>query len=197
MILSLLVACLTTTSAPDDSVVDTDTAADVDDTEVEDDDPWADLYAIHPEDLPAGPYPCREPEIVWVSWIVDGDTMWVDSSRGDEKIRFIGVDTAEIGYDGDADECWAEEAKTFATEQLLDRPVWLSFDYTCTDYYDRTLAYIHTDLGQDGFFERVMLREGWAQTLTIAPNDSFEDVFKEDQSAARESGEGGWDGCWN
>jgi micrococcal nuclease len=153
------------------------------------------IETLDPTALPAGDDPCRPPELVTVDWVVDGDTMYVDTSSGDEKVRIIGVDTPEIGYEGEPDDCYGAEARDFTTDALEGEQVWLSFDGECVDAYGRTLAYVSTGLSEQDFFERQLLRGGWARTMSIAPNTSYQSVFEADEDKARSDDEGGWAAC--
>ncbi len=153
------------------------------------------LAQIDPGGLPAGSNPCREPAYVYVDEVVDGDTARVTSGRGTERVRFIGIDAAEVDHDGDWDECWAEEALAHVREQIEGTSLWLSFDAECEDGYGRTLAYLHTRLGDQGFLQRGLLSEGWVQTFAVSPNTSFASQFSQDESSARASGAGLWGAC--
>lgn len=145
--------------------------------------------------LPAGADPCREPVLVTVDWVVDGDTAYVNGPDGDEKVRFIGVDTPEVSYEGSTADCYGEDAYEYTKDALEGEEVWLTFDGECVDYYDRTLAYVNTGVGEQDLFERRLLRGGWARTLAIEPNTSFEATFDADQDQAEDDNAGGWDAC--
>ena len=88
-------------------------------------DPLAD---IDPATLPAGAQPCREPVMGRVQDITDGDTFKVETGRGVERVRMIGIDTPEVDHTGPDDECFGEEASVFLDEKIGDRLVWLTFD---------------------------------------------------------------------
>jgi micrococcal nuclease len=150
------------------------------------------VLSIDPADLPLADSPCREPELVFVDWVVDGDTAWVEGAHGSEKVRFIGIDAPET-YGG-AD-CWGEEASAFVKQEIQGKHLWMTFDAECQDHYERTLAYLHTDTGTEGFFQRRLLRGGWVTAYTVRPNDSFEDLFAQDEEVARQAGEGLWTAC--
>ena len=103
----------------------------------------------------------------------------------------------EMGYGDEPQECWGPEA-TAATEQMLTDAgmcVWLTFDRDCTDYYDRTLAYLHVGLGDEGFVERRLLRAGHASVLIYDPNDAYESEFEADESQAKRDDLGLWGEC--
>ncbi|MCB9780429.1 MAG: thermonuclease family protein [Alphaproteobacteria bacterium] len=155
------------------------------------------LTGIDPASLPQVDGACREPELVTVTFVADGDTIIADTSQGEEKIRFIGVDTPEMGYGDDPQECWGPEAKAVTEELLADAGdcVWLTFDRGCLDPYDRTLAYLHVGVGDEGFVERRLLRGGHATVLIYDPNDAYETEFEADEAEAHAEGVGLWETC--
>lgn len=154
------------------------------------------IYDLTADEIPQGADPCREAFVGLVSEIVDGDTFWEHGPDGAEKIRIIGVDTPEIAHSSDeTDECYGPEATTFAEDTLYDNHVWLSFDGDCEDDYGRTLAYVTTGPGDQGFFERQLLRNGYAVTMTFSATSTYADVFEEDERAAQEEGAGMWTAC--
>jgi len=153
------------------------------------------ITRIDPATLPASAMACREPFLVTVNYVVDGDTVFVQTDTGEEKIRLIGVDTPEFGYDGDPDECYAQEAKDFLNQRIGDRQVWLTFDQTCVDTYNRTLAYLHTDIGSHGFVQRQILQRGMAPDFPFSDTPAFNEMFAEDAANAAAAGLGGWSAC--
>src|SRR6056300_287258 len=109
----------------------TDTATETDtDSTVEEVD---DLSWVTPDDLPAGPNPCRETIRVFVENVIDGDTFIGQGADVEERVRIIGVDTPETS----SGDCYAQEAKSFLINQIFGRWVWLTFDRNCYDVYDR------------------------------------------------------------
>jgi len=173
-----------------DADADGDTDADTD----TDTDTGEDPFYTDPGDLPAGDSPCREPVLVKALLeVVDGDTAWVDMEEGPhEKVRFIGVDTPEVGHDGDPDECFAWEAAEFTRWMLEGDRFWLTFDEECYDVYDRTLAYVHT---RDGFLQLAQLDGGYAEVMTVPPNDTFQADFEQAEQEAQTEGAGMWGEC--
>ena len=153
------------------------------------------ITLINPQDLPAASQPCREPVLVDVNYVVDGDTAFVQGPNGEEKVRLIGVNTAELGYDGDEDECYAWEARAFLDDMIGDAKVWLTFDTLCVDVYDRTLAYLHIAVGTQGFVQRQILQRGMAKDFPFDDTPTFNDVFAEDAMQAAQAGIGGWGAC--
>ncbi len=192
MILWLL-ACLPEAVEKDPPADDTDVPADdtAGDDLAEDD---ARVRAL--TGLPEGDSPCQEPQLVRVLEAVDGDTFHA-LPEGDDwyfRVRMIGVDTPEIAHDDPA-ECYGNEAWDYTVETLEGKLVWLTFDAECLDDYDRTLAYVFRDSDEAGFFNRSLVRNGYATPLTIEPNDTYAELFQADARDARDEGAGLWAAC--
>ena len=115
----------------------------------------------------------------------DGDTLWLS---GIGKVRLIGVDTPEV-YGGV--ECYGREASAFVERLLpLGTRVTYSLGVEERDRYGRALAYLYTDDGR--FVNLVLVRRGYAQPLTIPPNDDFAPRFVAAARRARRHGVGLW-----
>jgi micrococcal nuclease len=62
------------------------------------------------------------------------------------------------------------------------------------DRYGRLLAYVYR--ASDGaFVNAALVRDGYARTLTIAPNDRYAPRFAALQAGARRAGRGLWGRC--
>jgi micrococcal nuclease len=148
-------------------------------------------------DIAQGDYPCRDPMLVRVTWVDDGDTVYVHPDDGSEgfKVRMIGLDTPEIAHEDSAAECYGDEASAFTSSELLDRLAWLGFDSDCTDPYDRALAYVIRGEGEEGFYNRRLVREGWARAYPIEPDTTYESEIASDERAAKAENAGMWGAC--
>ncbi len=128
----------------------------------------------------------READLV--ERVVDGDTIEL---RRAGKVRFIGVDTPEV-YGGV--ECYGRKASAY-TKKLL--PEGERAEYRAgvdpRDRYDRLLAYVYAPGGR--MVNATLVREGYAQPLTIPPNVDFADLFVRLGREAREAGRGLWSQC--
>ena len=155
------------------------------------------IRGIDPSALRAGTTPCREPILVEVYRIVDGDTFYVRGNTPviDADVRFIGVNAPEIAHFPAAAECYGDAATTFTT-QLLGHLVWLTFDNDCFDPYDRLLAYVHVGGGDGDLWQRQMLRRGFARVLTVGANRTFSSTFRSDEDFANMSSAGLWSACF-
>lgn len=164
--------------------------------------------------LPAAPVQCRDPVRGRVIRVVDGDTfdVLVDGVEGNrdcgqermcERIRLIGVDTPEtFSSEEDLPHCGGDEAKTF-TQTTLGHRVALTFDQDCEDdppprnppILPRELAYAWFGPSRPDMWQTQLGRRGFSSQLTIAPNDTFEAEFLEDEQAAQSVPRGIWTEC--
>ena len=158
-------------------------------TAPEPDDPTADLDG---DMLDAGQNPCRNPVLGRVQEVIDGDTIKVETGRGVERVRLIGIDAPEVDHTGPDDDCYGEEASSFLEGLIDDKMVWLTFDAECDDHYDRTLAYVHT---HEAFIQRALLQDGMVSSYRVSPNTSFASLFDSDEDASRLRGAGMWGAC--
>ena len=138
-------------------------------------------------DLPLGAGGVRERDTARVERVVDGDTVVLS---GIGKARLIGIDTPEV-YGGV--ECYGRAASAFAERTLAGRRVRWRFDVERRDRYDRALVYLWLDDGR--FFNAMLVRQGFAQPMTIPPNVEFADRFVAEARAARRAGRGLWGAC--
>ncbi len=131
-----------------------------------------------------------------VTDVVDGDTIWVHftnpfyltSSR--EKIRLLGINTPELNLKGSM-ELYAYEAKIYARQQLLNKIVYLAFDYIFRDSFGRLLAYVFF---QNGIcFNAQLVSQGYA-TLYKNKKILFYPQLQYLADLAKENNEGLWSG---
>ncbi|TVX91939.1 thermonuclease family protein [Paenibacillus agilis] len=120
-----------------------------------------------------------------VKRIVDGDTFV--TNEGD-KVRLIGVNTPEthgkVQYYG-------QEAKEYTDKQLTGSTVYMFQDAGNTDKYGRLLRYIFIENDDEMFNER-LIREGYANTMTIPPNVLYSKTFTKLEREARNNNRGLW-----
>lgn len=122
-----------------------------------------------------------------VERVVDGDTFVLTTG---ERVRLIGVDTPETVKPGTEVQPYGKEASDFTKEKLTGQKVRLEFDVAETDRYGRLLAYVYLEDGT--FYNELLLREGYAQVMTVPPNVKYADHFLKVQQEAREAGRGLW-----
>ncbi|MFN4149330.1 MAG: thermonuclease family protein [Candidatus Sericytochromatia bacterium] len=114
----------------------------------------------------------------------DGDTLLVQIGNKKEKVRLLGVDTAEIaqGY-------WGSEAQKFTEKTTKGKEVKLETDVQERDKYGRLLAYVYIN---NVFLNELLVKEGYAQLLTYAPNVKYVDKLKKSQEEAKIASKGIW-----
>lgn len=188
--LALAASCLAPSSAPT-APADTPTGPT---------DPGTDataLAGLDPSTLPSGDAPCREPVYFVDNYVVDGDTLYVTRPDGvEEKVRLIGIDTPELGHDGEPDECYAQEATELLRQRMRTGGGWLTFDLDCADDYGRTLAYLFVGSDAEDFLNRWIVWEGYARAFPVEPDTTFADAIQADEDDARRAGRGAWSACW-
>lgn len=122
-----------------------------------------------------------------VQRVSDGDTVVLIDGR---RVRYIGIDTPELHHPTKPVQYYAREAAEFNRQLVEGKPVRLEFDIEQKDKYGRTLAYLYLPDGT--FVNAELVRQGYAQTLTIPPNVRHADQFKELQKEARMARRGLW-----
>jgi micrococcal nuclease len=127
-----------------------------------------------------------------VADVVDGDTIEVLVNGHEEDVRYIGIDTPESVAPDQPVECFGHEASRFNERLVGGENVRLEFDAERNDVYGRWLAYVYVG---DLFVNAELVREGYATTLTIPPNDSFAGLFDRLEQRAGNEGLGLWRAC--
>ncbi|WP_159084121.1 thermonuclease family protein [Saccharobesus litoralis] len=124
-----------------------------------------------------------------VQQVIDGDTIRLQDGN---KIRLIGIDAPEIDYKSTKNsEPFAHQAKQ-QLEQLIgpSKTVKLVYDKDIIDVYNRMLAHIHNEKGQN--LQAAMLDKGLAKQIVIGKNDKFWRCYREHETAARNAQRGIW-----
>lgn len=128
----------------------------------------------------------QQREEVYIARVIDGDT--VKTEAGD-SIRLLGVDTPEIDWENNKSEFYAEAARDFSSENLLEQNVNLEYDQEKEDHYGRTLAYVFHD-GEN--FNQKLLEKGYATLMIVEPNNKYQIEFSQTAAEARNSRLGIW-----
>lgn len=124
--------------------------------------------------------------------IVDGDTAVVAIDGRQERLRYIGIDTPESVQSGKPVECFGREASRRNAELVSGRMVRLEIGLEPRDRYGRLLAYVWIG---DRLVNEEMLRDGYATSLTIPPNDRYAARFNRLQAQAERARKGLWRYC--
>ncbi len=130
----------------------------------------------------------RSDERVVSTHIFDGDTLAVEGGR---RIRLLGLNTPEIGHDGEPSEAYAEEAKALLARLAgPGAPLRLRLDAERFDRYGRTLAHVFRDDGSN--VQARLLAAGYATTLVVPPNQWSLGCYAALEAQAREQRLGIW-----
>jgi len=128
-------------------------------------------------------------ERVTVRRVIDGDTLTLN---GGEVIRLIGIDTPELGRDGNPDRPYAREARTALVRLVAETQgeMLLQRGADAKDRYHRTLAHLFTLGGESLTAE--LLRQGLGYQAIMAPNLAHLDCYRAAEQEAREAGRALW-----
>lgn len=128
-------------------------------------------------------------ERVQVVHVYDGDTVKLTDGR---RVRFIGIDTPELGHRGKSDQPFAEKAKQALEAQLNsnNRILRLQYDKEHQDHYGRLLAHAFLETGDNIVVP--LLQQGLATTLVVPPNTWGADCYQHQENEARSERRGLW-----
>lgn len=107
---------------------------------------------------------------------VDGDTVELqDPVDGHDKVRLIGVNTPEMEGEDGSPEPGAEKAAEFAADALEGEQVVLETGEEVEDPYGRLLAnvWLVPETGKPEFFNRTLVADGYAEVMSVEPNDAY------------------------
>lgn len=120
--------------------------------------------------------------------VTDGDTIKVNINGTTESVRFLLIDTPEMGKQPQP---YAEEAKNFTKKLLNGDTVYLEKDVSDRDKYGRLLMYIYTPDGKS--VQEELLKAGLARVAYVyAPNTKYVDQYYALQKEAQKQGVGIW-----
>lgn len=120
--------------------------------------------------------------------VYDGDTLRLQDGR---KVRLIGINTPELGRDGQPDQPLAMQA-TAAARRLLkgQNPLSLQLGTQPQDHYGRVLGHIFLADGRS--LEASLLKQGLGFAISIPPNLALRDCLNRAEHAARAANLGVW-----
>lgn len=127
-----------------------------------------------------------------VARVVDGDTYIININGVDKTVRLIGVDTPESVAKGEKayKNCpEGKEASRYIKNLIDGNEVYLEYDVSRTDKYGRVLAYVYYEGVQ---LEEILLKKGYARTLTVPPNVQYANEYSRLQQIAIDNNAGFW-----
>lgn len=143
----------------------------------------------------------------------------LDSDPRVLRIRMLGVDAPEIAHNSaEVADCYGDAAAGWTRDALLGRQVLLSFDRTCTDKYDRGLAYVFltgdsatydlddcadttctlpsdTTASPAVLINDIIIRYGYARVYEDFDDIRLADLLYDAQKAAKAGNHGIWSTC--
>ncbi len=138
-------------------------------------------------------------EEVSLLYVVDGDTIIVVGDDGLQyKVRLIGVDTPEsVNRDESKNNQYGEMASDH-TKEILDgvTTVYLEYDESVTDAYNRVLAYVWLDKNTNNLANMLnarILYEGYGVDKVYEPNVRYKKNFNKLRKEAEEEKRGLWE----
>lgn len=143
-------------------------------------------------------------EEVTIRYVVDGDTLAVTDSQGQEyKVRLIGCDTPESVSSDESRNCEEGKLASQYTKSLLSQgdTIYLEYDMVHTDKYKRTLAYVWlsepTQSADKTYMQKYMLNAkllagGQAKSMFVGQNIKYKTEFLEIEKDAQSKNKGFW-----
>jgi len=114
--------------------------------------------------------------------VFDGDTIEVELGGERERVRYIGIDTPEMGDERPEIRSLAFEARQANARLVEGRLVRLELDVDKRDRYGRLLAYVWVG---DTLVNEALVRGGYAAPYTFPPNVRYVERFVEAARLAR------------
>jgi micrococcal nuclease len=122
-------------------------------------------------------------EVGKVVYVVDGDTIHVLLNGIEYSVRYIGVDSPEMGLP------YASEATALNKQLVEGQTVTLVNDVSETDRFARLLRYV---IVGDHFVNDELVNEGLAQSKAYPPDTACQSQFDQTQAKALQAGRGMW-----
>ena len=113
----------------------------------------------------------ENPEIGWVTHVIDGDSIKAEINGKEYEIRYIGMNTPEY-Y---SSERVAAEKATQENKNLVEnKKIFLFKDISNTDKYQRLLRYVFTE---EFFVNFELVKRGFAKSKPYPPDISCQNLF--------------------
>lgn len=122
-----------------------------------------------------------------VATVLDGDTLILTDGR---RVRLLGIDAPEIAHRNQASEPLGEKARLFLKSHAEGKRVQLRYDMQRQDRYDRILAHVYLDDGQN--LNTLLLQQGLAYARFEWPNMKFAEDYYAIEKRARNQRHGIW-----
>lgn len=135
-------------------------------------------------------------EKVKVSRVVDGDTIELIDGR---TVRYLNIDTPETKKPGTPVQCFGLEASSFNKKLVDGQEIEIKPDKENEDGYGRMLRFIFLKGSNNQKVEESlnakMVNEGYARSMIIKPNTTYQNIFKDLEKEAKNKKLGIWGNC--
>lgn len=129
--------------------------------------------ALWTDRIPADAEPAQ------ITDITDGDTFRVGIKGAEDVVRMYHMDTPETTSFGGGPQCGGHEATNYLEwvfSLVPNGTVYLEYDETERDRFDRRLSYVWFELnGEVYMVNELMVRNGWAESRTYQPDVKYRD----------------------
>jgi len=128
-----------------------------------------------------------------VLFVIDGDTIDVSIGGKKERVRLLGIDAPEMGFENKKEMCFAKESRNKLVELIDGKTVSIASDSTQQnrDAYNRILRYMYLPDGT--FVNTQMAEEGYAYEYTYKELPYlYQKEFQEAQQKAKSLKLGLW-----
>ncbi|MCE5260238.1 MAG: thermonuclease family protein [Chloroflexi bacterium] len=121
--------------------------------------------------------------------VVDGDTIWVNMSGEEFKVRYIGINAPELAHDEVEEQPYARAAEEANRRLVEGQIVTLVKDVSETDRYGRLLRYVYVG---DTLINAELVRQGMAHAKAYPPDTGLQEELDAAQDEARAARRGIW-----
>lgn len=125
---------------------------------------------------------------VKVSRVIDGDTIELE---GEQKVRYIGIDTPETVDPRRDPQCFGKEASLQNKQLVEGKEIYLEKDVSETDRYGRLLRYIYLEENGISINEQ-LVKEGYAVASSYPPDIKYQEKLTAAEQEARNNQKGLW-----
>ncbi len=147
------------------------------------------LALLFSSSVGAGCPPLHSGDLLEVAEVFDGDTLLLVDGR---RIRLIGINTPETGWEEKPDEPHARAAKRRLERLVSDsgKRIRLEKGHQQKDRYRRILAHVYSQNGKN--LIETLLQDGAGFQIVFPPNLDHLQCYREAESRARTAGRGVW-----
>ena len=134
-------------------------------------------------------------EEVYVSRVIDGDTIELDDGR---KIRYLGIDTPETVHPRKSVECFGPEASSINKQLVLNKKIRIYKGKKNKDIYDRYLRYIVIHENEELLINDYLVKNGYATVNRKYQSDNLNKIFEtllSSEKLAIDTKKGLWNAC--